>query len=103
MSPSPTATRASRWALGTSASSRPPADERQGRTLYPDAQERVGLRAHLRQLRRTHGSAVVLLGPLQLQTSTRLSRPQAAGVTADERRWELHLEIAPGEDPGARG
>jgi hypothetical protein len=69
----------------------PAAHEWQGRALHPDAAQRVGLCAHLRQFSRARGGPAALPNPLQLQTSTRIARPQAPGVTADGRRWELQL------------
>jgi transposase InsO family protein len=51
-----------------------------------DARQRVGLRAHLRQLIRTSRSTAPVPRALQLQATPRLARPSTARVTADERR-----------------
>src|SRR4051812_50217015 len=51
----------------------------------------MGLRPHLRQLRRTHGRARSLPRPIQLQTTTRQPRPQTAGLETEQPRWELQL------------
>ena len=56
--------------------------------------QRVGLRPHLRQLRRAHRSPPALPRALQLQTTTRLPRPPSAGHEAEQPRWELQLAVA---------
>src|SRR5215213_9168974 len=70
---------------------RPPSHQRQGRANDPDTAQRMGLRPHLRQLRRTHRRARSLPRPIQLQTTTRQPRPQTAGLETEQPRWELHL------------
>ena len=64
----------------------PPTHQWEGRAFHPDAAQRVGLRAHLRQLSRTHRAPAALSRALQLQTSTRLPRPPTTRLKADKRR-----------------
>jgi transposase len=56
----------------------PPAHKREGGTLHPHAPRRLGLRTPLRVKRRAHRLAPRLAQPLQLDTTTRQPRPQAA-------------------------
>src|SRR5205807_10623063 len=73
----------------------PPTHQRQGRAVYPDLAQRVGLRPRLRQLRRTHGGTAVVPRQIQLQTPTRLPRLQGAGHELEQPRWELQLAHKP--------
>ena len=65
---------------------RRPHTNREGRALHPDAPRGMGVRAHLRQLRRAHRHAATLSPALQLQTTTRLPRQTSAGHKAEQPR-----------------
>ena len=60
-------------------------------SAHPNAHQRMGLRAHLRQLSRASHLPAALPRPLQLQTPTRLPRPPTARVETDQPRQELQL------------
>src|SRR5439155_1191720 len=58
----------------------------------PDAAERVGLWAPLRELSGADRSAAGIPQPLQLQATTRLARPPGSGYAAEQPGWELQLD-----------
>src|SRR6478736_1782540 len=51
----------------------------------------MGLRTHLRQLRRTRRRPTAFPEALQLQSTTRLPWQTSAGLAAEQPRWELQL------------
>jgi hypothetical protein len=65
--------------------------------LHPDTAQRMGLRPHLRQLRRAPTPARPQPQALQLHTTTRLPRQATTHLTADQPAQELQL--APLREP----
>jgi transposase len=60
----------------------PAPHQRQGRAFHSNPHQPLGLRSHLWLLGRAHHGPIRLAGSLQLQETTRLSRPQAARGSA---------------------
>ena len=60
----------------------PAPHKREGGEIHPNPDPPLGLRSNLRQLHRANRSTPRLAHPLQLHTTTRLARPQAARRTS---------------------
>src|SRR4051812_21282893 len=67
------------------------ANQRQGRALHSDADQRMGVRTRLLDVSGAHRTAHAVARPLQLQATTRLSPPPPAGLAVEQPGWELHL------------
>jgi len=77
----------------------PTPHQRQGRAVYPHDAQRLGLRRHLRQLRRTPPSTAGLARLLQSPQTTRFPQPPTAPTAArsaqkEQPCWVLHLALS---------